>query len=151
MARIQLVVHAPGAPGLRLLGLGPGLRPTRGLMKLQRLFQKHAFWAGQRSLADLQRMLAGSTVAVSLWRGKRVVGFGRAHSDGIHRAVLWDVVVAGDLQGKGLGRRVVEALLTTPAIRDVERVYLMTTNSSGFYQQIGFEVIETQKLLARKQ
>jgi N-acetylglutamate synthase-like GNAT family acetyltransferase len=151
MARIQLVIHAPGAPGLRWLGLGPGLRPTRGLLKLQRLFQKHAFWAGQRSLPDLKRMLAGSTVAVSLWRGKRVVGFGRAHSDGIHRAVLWDVVVAGDLQGKGLGRRVVEALLTTPTIRDVERVYLMTTNSAGFYQQLGFEVIETQKLLIRKQ
>ena len=151
MARIQLVIHAPGAPGLRWLGLGPGLRPTRGLLKLQRLFQKHAFWAGQRSLPDLKRMLAGSTVAVSLWRGKRVVGFGRAHSDGIHRAVLWDVVVAGDLQGKGLGRRVVEALLTTPTIRDVERVYLMTTNSAGFYQQLGFEVIETQKLLVRKQ
>lgn len=151
MARIQLVIHAPGAPGLRWLGLGPGLRPTRGLLKLQRLFQKHAFWAGQRSLPDLKRMLAGSTVAVSLWRGKRIVGFGRAHSDGIHRAVLWDVVVAGDLQGKGLGRRVVEALLTTPTIRDVERVYLMTTNSSGFYQQLGFEVIETQKLLVRKQ
>lgn len=151
MARIQLVIHAPGAPGLRWLGLGPGLRPTRGLLKLQRLFQKHAFWAGQRSLPDLKRMLAGSTVAVSLWRGKRIVGFGRAHSDGIHRAVLWDVVVAGDLQGKGLGRRVVEALLTTPTIRDVERVYLMTTNSAGFYQQIGFEVIETQKLLVRKQ
>ena len=151
MARIQLVIHAPGAPGLRWLGLGPGLRPTRGLLKLQRLFQKHAFWAGQRSLPDLKRMLAGSTVAVSLWRGKRIVGFGRAHSDGIHRAVLWDVVVAGDLQGKGLGRRVVEALLTTPRVRDVERVYLMTTNSSGFYQQIGFEVIETQKLLVRKQ
>jgi N-acetylglutamate synthase-like GNAT family acetyltransferase len=61
------------------------------------------------------------------------------------------VVVAGDLQGKGLGRRVVEALLTTPTIRDVERVYLMTTNSAGFYQQLGFEVIETQKLLIRKQ
>ena len=151
MARIQLVIHAPGAPGLRWLGLGPGLRPTRGLLKLHRLFQKHAFWAGQRSLPDLKRMLSGSTVAVSLWRGKRIVGFGRAHSDGIHRAVLWDVVVAGDLQGKGLGRRVVEALLTTPTIRDVERVYLMTTNSAGFYQQLGFEVIETQKLLIRKQ
>ena len=151
MARIQLLVHAPGAPGLRLLGLGPGLRPTRGLIKLQRLLQKHAFWAGQRSLPDLKRMLAGSTVTVSLWRGKRMVGFGRAHSDGLHRAVLWDVVVAGDLQGKGLGRRVVEALLTTPTIRDVERVYLMTTNSSGFYKQLGFEVIKTQELLVRKQ
>jgi GNAT superfamily N-acetyltransferase len=111
MAALQLMIHAPGAPGLRWFGLGPGLRPTRGLWKLQRLFNKHAFWAQQRSHGQLRRLLAGSTVVVSLWHGKRLVGFGRASSDGIYRAVLWDVVVAGDLHGQGLGRRVVEALL----------------------------------------
>ena len=140
MARIRLVEHAPGAPGLRWFGMGPGLRPSRGLIKLRRLFQKHAFWAENRTTSDLKKMLAGSTVVVSLWRGKRIVGFGRAHSDGIHRAVLWDVVVAGDLQGRGLGRRVVEALLAAPAIRNAERVYLMTTNSAGFYKQLGFDL-----------
>ena len=151
MARIRLVEHARGAPGMRWLGLGPGYRPSRGLLKLRRLFQKHAFWAENRSNSDLKRMLAGSTVVVSLWRGKRLVGFGRAHSDGIHRAVLWDIVVAGDLQGKGLGRRVVEALLAAPAIRNVERVYLMTTNSAGFYKQLGFTDANPQQLLIRKQ
>jgi hypothetical protein len=45
MAQIQLVQHACGAPGLRRLGLGPQLRPSRGLLKLQRLLDKHAFWA----------------------------------------------------------------------------------------------------------
>ena len=50
---------------------------------------------------------------VSLWRGKRLVGFGRATSDGCSRAVLWDIVVAGDLKGHGLGRRVIDELLHT--------------------------------------
>jgi ribosomal protein S18 acetylase RimI-like enzyme len=147
--RIRLIRHAPGAPGLRLLGMGPGCRPTRGLLKLQRLFRKHAFWAQERTTADLRRMLTGSPVVVSLWRGKRLVGFGRASSDGIHRAVLWDIVVAGDLQGRGLGRQVVEALLDSPRLRRVERVYLMTTNSAGFYQQLGFSCAEPQKLMIR--
>ena len=147
--RVQVLRHAPGAPGLRLLGMGPGGRPTRGLLKLQRLFHKHAFWARGRSRADLRRMLRGSPVVVSLWRGKRLVGFGRASSDGIHRAVLWDIVVAGDLQGRGLGRQVVEALLDCPRLRQVERVYLMTTNSAGFYHQLGFNNAEPQQLLIR--
>ena len=121
-AHLRLVHHAKGAPGLRMLGSGPGLMPSRGLLKLQRLFHKHAFWAQQRSFAQLRRMLAGSSVVVSLWRGKRLVGFGRASSDGIYRAVLWDVVVAGDLQGRGLGRQVVEALLAAPEIQQAERV-----------------------------
>ncbi|WP_415408847.1 GNAT family N-acetyltransferase [Synechococcus sp. A10-1-5-9] len=151
MTRYRLVEHASGAPGLRWFGMGPDLKPTRGLLKLQRLFDKHAFWAQQRNQRQLKRMLAGSTVVVSLWRGKRLVGFGRATSDGIHRAVLWDVVVAGDLQGRGLGRRVVEALLSTRSIRGAERIYLMTTNSAGFYEQLGFEAAQQQKLLIRKQ
>jgi len=149
MAALQLLIHAPGAPGLRWFGLGPGLRPTRGLWKLQRLFNKHAFWAQGRTKAQLRRLLAGSSVVVSLWQGKRLVGFGRASSDGIYRSVLWDVVVAGDLHGLGLGRRVVEALLAAPALRGVERIYLMTTNSAGFYEQLGFRVAAPQALLVK--
>jgi len=119
------------------------------LVKLQRLFRKHAFWAQERSISDLRQMLRGSPVVVSLWRGKRLVGFGRASSDGIHRAVLWDVVVAGDLQGRGLGRQVVDGLLESPRLLNVERIYLMTTNSTGFYRQLGFESAEPQRLLIR--
>ena len=129
--------------------MGPGCRPTRGLLQRQRLFRKHAFWAEQRSIGDLRRMLRGSPVVVTLWRGKRLVGFGRASSDGIHRAVLWDIVVAGDLQGRGLGRQVVEALLDSPRLRNVERVYLMTTKSAGFYRQLGFSSADPQQLLIR--
>ena len=147
MARIHLVEHAPGAPGLRLMGLGPNLRPTRGLLKLRRLLNNHAFWAQGRSRQQLREMLKGSQVVVSLWRGKRMVGFGRASSDGIYRAVLWDVVVAGDLQGRGLGRRVVEALLASPRVREVERVYLMTTKSRDFYRQLGFQDANPQQLM----
>ena len=100
----RLLRHAPGAPGLRWLGLGPGFRPSRALLKLQRLFDHHASWARGRSFPQLRRLLEGSDVVVSLWRGKRLVAFGRATSDGFSRAVLWDIVVAGDLQGRGLGR-----------------------------------------------
>jgi N-acetylglutamate synthase-like GNAT family acetyltransferase len=149
MAPIRLIRHAPGAPGLCWLGLGPDLRPSRGLLKLQRLLDKHAFWAKGRSHRQLRRLLTGSEAVVTLWRGKRLVGFGRATSDGLCRAVLWDVVVAGDLQGRGLGRQVVEALLAMPAIRDVERVYLMTTNSAGFYRQLGFRDATPQALLVK--
>jgi len=150
MVPILLLRHAPGAPGLRWLGLGPGLRPTRALLKLRRLFDHHAFWAQGRSDAQLRRLLAGSPVVVSLWRGKRMVGFGRASSDGVCRAVLWDVVVAGEHQGRGLGRQIVEALLQEPALEGVERIYLMTTNGSGFYERLNFMAVDDQKLMLRQ-
>ncbi|WP_399235215.1 GNAT family N-acetyltransferase [Synechococcus sp. CS-1325] len=114
---------------------------------LKRLLDNHSFWAQARSRADLNRMLVGSQAVVSAWSNRQLIGFGRATSDGIYRAVLWDVVVSGDHQGQGVGRRIVEALLSRPAVAGVERVYLMTTNSAGFYQQLGFQGSETQHLL----
>ncbi|MCP9909822.1 MULTISPECIES: GNAT family N-acetyltransferase [Synechococcales] len=146
----RLLIHAPGAPGLRWLGLGPGLWPSRGLWKLQRLLNQHAFWAQGRSLGQLRQMLAGSAAVVSIWRGKRLVGFGRASSDGVFRAVLWDVVIPPDLQGQGLGRQLVEALLAAPALRGVTRTYLMTTNSASFYRQLGFSDAAPQELLVKQ-
>jgi len=147
MTSIRILIHAPGAPGLRLFGLGPGFRPSRGLWKLQRLLNDHTSWAQERSLGQLRRMLAGSSAIVTLWNGRRLVGFGRACSDGVFRCVLWDVVIPRDLRGQGLGRKLVEALLTSPAVSSVERTYLMTTDGTGFYQKLGFDRVNNQKLM----
>jgi ribosomal protein S18 acetylase RimI-like enzyme len=136
---IRLTHHRAGALRLRW-------RPGQ-LKQLQTLLDHHSFWAQKRSPAQLRSMLAGSQAVVSAWRGNQLVGFGRASSDGVFRAVLWDVVVAADEQGQGLGRRLVEELLNAPRVSRAERIYLMTTNSAGFYMQLGFEQINSQKLM----
>lgn len=122
--RILPLIHARGAPGLWLLGLGPGLWPTRGLKKLQALLDQNTFWAKGRSLNQSRRMLSRSSAIVTLWRGERLVGFGRASSDEVFRGVLWDVVIPDDLQGQGLGRQLVETLLNSPQLQQIERIYL---------------------------
>ena len=138
---IRLVRHHQGALRLRWW---PG-----HLQQLQALLDGHSFWARGRNAGQLRTMLASSQAVVSAWDGPTLVGFGRASSDGVFRAVLWDVVVAGDHQGRGLGRRLVEALLADPALATVERVYLMTTNSAGFYHQLGFKQMDQQKLMLK--
>ncbi len=147
---IQILRHGPGVPALRL-GLGPGWRPSQSLNQLQHLFLDNSFWAVGRSQRDLRRMLRGSEAAVSAWQGQRLVGFGRATSDGIYRAVLWDVVVINDLEGQGLGRQIVETLLLAAPVASAEKVYLMTTNSQGFYERLGFREAISQKLMLRSE
>ncbi len=94
-------------------------------------------------------MLSGSSVVVSAWVGSRLVGFGRATTDGVFRAVLWDVVVDQAHQGRGLGRRVVETLLGSATVAAAQRVYLMTSRSAPFYGALGFDPVGDQQLMRR--
>ena len=139
--------HAPTAPGLRLLGIGPRLTPSNGLHQLQSFLNENTFWAKGRNKQQICRMLSHSTVIVSLWHHNQLIGFGRATSDLVFRAVLWDVVIASDRQGLGFGKLIIEAILTNRKIKSVERIYLMTTNSSEFYKQFGFKLNNKQSLL----
>ena len=144
-----LLKHIKGAPGFRLLGLGPYMRPCKGLAKLQNLFNKNAEWAQNRSIPDLRNCLSKSDVIISLWIDKKIVGFGRALSDGIFRSVLWDIVIDQNHQGKGYGKVIVKALLESKRIKKTKRIYLMTTNKKDFYAQLDFEEVNSQKLLIK--
>ncbi len=144
---ISLVNHAPTAPGLRLFGIGPRLTPANGLLQLQSFLNKYTFWAKGRDKKQICKMLSNSTVVISLWHHNKLIGFGRATSDHVFRAVLWDVVIASEHQGLGMGKLIIEAILKNKKIKSVEKVYLMTTNSSDFYKQQGFKINNQQSLL----
>ena len=147
--KLILLKHIKGAPGFRLLGLGPYMQPCRGLTKLQKLFNQNAEWAQNRSLSDLRNCLSKSDVIISLWVDKKIVGFGRALSDGIFRSVLWDIVIDQNYQGKGYGKVIVNALLESKCVRNSKKIYLMTTNKKNFYTQLDFEEVNSQKLLIK--
>ena len=150
MKEISLVKHSKGALGLRFLGLGPNLKPTNGLNKLQKLLDNNAFWAKNRTIKDLKKCLANSDVVISIWVGNEIVGFGRALTDGIYRGVLWDIVIDQNHQGNGLGKLIVNNLLSSKEIKNTKKIYLMTTNKKLFYSQMDFKEVTTQNLLIRE-
>ena len=150
MEEISLINHSKGALGLRFLGLGPNLKPTNGLSKLQKLLNNNAFWAKNRSINDLKKCLANSDVVISLWFGDEIIGFGRALTDGIYRGILWDIVIDHNHQSKGLGRLIVENLLSSKKIKNTKKIYLMTTNKKLFYSQFDLKEVTSQDLLIRE-
>ena len=150
MKEISLINHSRGALGLRFFGLGPKLQPTNGLIKLQKLLDKNAFWAQSRTLNDLKKCLANSDVVISLWVDKEIVGFGRALTDGVYRGVLWDIVIDQKYQSKGYGTLIVKKLLSSKKIRNTKKLYLMTTNQKSFYAKYNFKEVNSQDLLIRE-
>jgi N-acetylglutamate synthase-like GNAT family acetyltransferase len=107
--------------------------------QLKSLFDLTAFWAQDRSISDLITAILNSEPVVSVRWDDRLIGFARAISDGVYRATILDVMVHPDYQGQGIGRKLVETLLSHPNMNRVERVYLTTTNQQRFYERIGFE------------
>ena len=150
MKEISLIKHSRGAIGLRFVGLGPNLIPSKGLLKLQRFLNKNTFWAKNRTIKDLKKCLANSDVIISIWSGKEIVGFGRGLSDGVYRGVLWDIVIDQNHQGKGYGKLIVQNLLNSKEIKKTKKIYLMTTNKKLFYSQIEFKEVTSQNLLIRE-
>ncbi len=115
--------------------------------QLQNLLSKTAFWARERSIDQLKIAIANSNPVVTVWDTERLIGFARANSDGIYRAAIWDVVIDPDYQGAGLGRKLVQTVLSHPLVSKVERVYLTTTHKQSFYERIGFECNETRTMV----
>ena len=147
MQKIILIKHLVGAPGLRLFGLGPRLTPVNAVDQLKDLFESQSFWAKGRKKKEINKMIKNSSCVITIWQGNRLIGFGRATSDWIYRAVLWDIVIVKDQQNSGLGKLLVKTLLSSNSIKDVEKVYLMTTNSKDFYKTCKFKEIKIQSLL----
>jgi len=147
MENFNLIQHASGAPGLRIFGLGPNYMPQNGIKKLQTLFDENTSWAKKRNKNDIKKMLSRSDVVVSVWKDTTLIGFGRATTDKVYRAVLWDIVVDKKHQKFGIGKNIVKSLLTNQLILKVEKVYLMTTNFAEFYSKMGFKFEKNQNLM----
>lgn len=121
------------------------------LTQLQALFKLGAFWATERKIEDLNIAIENSEPVISVWDSQKLIGFARATSDGIYRATIWDVVIDPEYRGAGLGRKLVQTVLSHPRINRVERVYLTTTHQQSFYERIGFEVNSSSTMVLYNQ
>lgn len=121
------------------------------ITQLIALFNSAALWAKNRKIEELEIAIANSNPVVTVWDGKQMIGFGRATSDCIYRGTIWDIVIHQNYQGGGLGRKLVQTILSHPRMCHVERVYLMTTYQQKFYQRIGFQYNQTTTMVLHNQ
>lgn len=118
---------------------------------LHALYQDE-WWSGGRRLEDIRRMLdrTDHVVAFAESGTGRLAAFARVLTDGVYRATLYDVIVAAPFRGKGLGRKVVEAILQDPELSRVEAIDLCCRPELlPFYAQWGFTEVPPEVRLAR--
>ena len=98
-----------------------------------------AYWGRWRSRADVEQQIAGAWRVVGAYSDSSaaLVGFARAVSDGVALAYLADVFVDPAHRGRGLGGRLVGAMIDEGPGRDF-RWMLHTRDAHGLYARFGF-------------
>ena len=70
---------------------------------------------------------------------RRLIGMARATSDHAFNATIWDVVLAPEFQGQGLGKALCEQLIRTLLARDIGNITLFADGAVvPFYENLGF-------------
>lgn len=98
------------------------------------------FWSRNRELADLDAMLQGSSLVYGLTTPDgRLVGFVRVLTDFIFKANIYDLIVDPRYRRRGLGRKLLDRVLTDSRLACVEHMDLhCLANMADFYHKWGF-------------
>lgn len=89
----------------------------------------------------LETAFRNSALRVFVYDGPVLVGAGRALSDGVWRAAIYDVAVLPQYQGRGIGSMIMKHLIGSAKV-DVIMMYA-APGKSEFYERFGFRKMTT--------
>ncbi|MEE3895578.1 GNAT family N-acetyltransferase [Priestia megaterium] len=90
----------------------------------------------------IKKVFQSSNVVAIAYDEDNIAGFGRALSDGVFNAAIYDVVVDEHYQNIGIGQQIIENLLAQ--LKDISCVHLVSTSGNeDFYKKAGFQKMKT--------
>jgi len=75
------------------------------------------------------------------------VGFARALTDRAAFAYVADVYVLEEHRGRGLGKWIVETMLSHPDLQGLRRIVLGTQDAHSLYERYGFKAADSTRLM----
>ena len=88
-----------------------------------------------------RRAFEASHTTVFVYSDGRLIGFGRAISDDVYQAAVYDCAVLPEFQGKGIGRTIMTHILAR--ISHCNIILYASPGKEGFYQTLGFRKMKT--------
>lgn len=95
-----------------------------------------------------RRAFEASHTTVFVYHADRLIGFGRAMSDGVYQAAIYDCAVLPEFQGKGIGTTIMKNIL--PRISHCNIILYASPGKEGFYQTHGFRKMKTGMAIFKK-
>jgi GNAT superfamily N-acetyltransferase len=100
-------------------------------------FLSTSYWA-VGVLDDVVRRLVENSLVFGVYRGEEQVGFARVVTDYATFAYLADVFVLEAHRGRGVGKWLIEVVLSHPDLRGLRRWLLATGDAHELYRKYGF-------------
>ncbi|WP_028579680.1 GNAT family N-acetyltransferase [Desulfogranum japonicum] len=88
-----------------------------------------------------QTAFESSYCKIFLYDHNKLVGFGRAISDGAYQAAIYDCAVLEEYQGKGLGKLLVQEILKR--LQNLNVILYAAPGKESFYAKQGFKKMKT--------
>lgn len=119
------------------------IRATRHTDREQmvKLYKAAGWWTPENDSDPefVDDIAPGSYWFVGAFSGKCMIGMGRILSDGVSDAYIQDVTVLPDYRGRGIGGRIITALVEKLRADRIEWIGLVgEPGTSDFYKQLGF-------------
>ena len=88
-----------------------------------------------------KRAFEASHTTVFVYQGDRLVGFGRAISDGAYQAAVYDVAVVPEIQGHGMGTTIMRNIQTR--LPQCNFILYAAPGKEDFYRKLGWRKMKT--------
>jgi ribosomal protein S18 acetylase RimI-like enzyme len=82
-----------------------------------------------------------SQTVIFVFDCEKLIGFGRALSDGTYQSAIYDVAVLPEYQGKGIGKIIVDKIVGS--CPDCNIILYASPGNEGFYEKFNFRRMKT--------
>lgn len=88
-----------------------------------------------------KKSFENSYTVVFIFDNEKLIGFGRAISDGVRQSSIYDVAILPEYQGFGVGKLIIENIINnTPTCNFI---LYTSPGKEGFYESLGFRKLKT--------
>lgn len=111
---------------------------------LTALYEEYPWW-DDRDVAGVRDAIANTEVPLGVELDGTLVAGARVLTDYRYYATVFDVIVAADRRGEGLGEVLMEAVVAHPDLQELPGLALLCREGLvPFYESIGFERYEPE-------
>src|SRR5277367_6149196 len=96
---------------------------------------------GNRDPDKLREVFQNSPIRCFVWDTGKLIGAGRAITDGVRYSVIFDVVLLPEYQGRGIGKQIMGFLADRSKAPSI--LLYAVPEKEGFYTKLGYRKMKT--------